>query len=290
MSFHDDSTPSEQPSPDVVPPAEPKPIVLDAEELRRRRRLLGDPEIIDAIRAVVRLRGVEEQDVDDEVNTVVARAMGGVKLPIEKEEVRLYVCGIARYRSVDVSREQSDQPESLDDYTNGAAYEPASPAASPEAQTDRGRLISEADRKLPRFSWLVRSEVEGETSEEIARTEKVSPSRVREEVLGMKLALARKYVAGVLAIIGALWLFVAGMSSWMKPERHHDYTAGQPSPAELRERARKDCDAGRWQTCLDELRAANVDDPSGETPALRELRVTAQQHVATLDAGAAPQN
>src|SRR6202044_2832987 len=83
------------------------PVAMDGTDPERRRKILADPKVHKAIRAVARLRGVSSDQVDDILGEVCADALEDAKLPLgDAEQARLYLCGMARFKAVDLARQR----------------------------------------------------------------------------------------------------------------------------------------------------------------------------------------
>jgi hypothetical protein len=82
----------------------------------RRDAILSDPAILDSVQAVVRKRGVPEEDVQDIVQDVIEAACEDASLPLDdKDHARMYLCGCARYKSIDHARVRTRESQRRDD-------------------------------------------------------------------------------------------------------------------------------------------------------------------------------
>jgi DNA-directed RNA polymerase specialized sigma24 family protein len=247
----------------------------------RRLAILSDPETHKAIRKILRLRGVPRQDLHDEMSTVLMDAMVAPNLPLDDpERARAYLGGIARNKAIGNANDRKEAAENtvaLDDVGPGVA------APSAETQPETRVLAVDAQKKglslFPRtFGWFVRVRVKGDSPEDVARDHNVSAGYVRSEVSTIGRTLATVLGAGMVAIL----LLVFGPWKRQPDWAERPYAQRRAVPvldaAALRDRAKKLCDAGEWQACMEDLDAASELRPAGETQELRTLRFDAWQH------------
>jgi DNA-directed RNA polymerase specialized sigma24 family protein len=247
----------------------------------RREALLTDPAIVKSIRSVLHLRGVRPQDLDDHVQQVLEEAWVSPALPLDdREEARRYLCGMARFKAIDDAHRRAKSPDSLE-------WLPANDRIAPVVPFEERDLASTLAEKLaakyPRtFSWFVRSEVHDEQHAAITHGANLSPGYVRSEVAGIRRSgreMARTMGVAALTLV----LLFIGVRALLRlgdpvPVAHPNLAPYEAD--DLRLRATKECDAGEWKACADDLDKANALDAAGETDALRDLREKARQQLA----------
>jgi|HubBroStandDraft_2_1064218.scaffolds.fasta_scaffold42084_1 DNA-directed RNA polymerase specialized sigma24 family protein len=265
----------------------------------RRHAILSDARVLDSIRTVIRGRGVGESDIDDVLHDVIEAACADASLPLEdKEQTRAYLCGCARYKSIDDARARKKQRESHGEVELDAL-------ASADLPADQRALAHELDAQGQKafpftYPWFRRFAIGGETHEEIATDPQVSVGHVANEISTIRRALRAFALAGFALLVGALALryWKPGAPAGGGPIAHSAAPAPKAPPAPsgvpsapvsppeavaLRDRAAHECAEGHWSDCLDELRQALVLDPSGESPAVTALRERAEA-ATTLEA------
>jgi DNA-directed RNA polymerase specialized sigma24 family protein len=249
----------------------------------RREELLTDPEILSAVRAVLALRGVPRQDIEDLLQQVLTEAWASPKLPLhDREETRLYLCGMARFKAIDDAHERAKHPESIDWLPESDRVAQAVPIEDRElAHT----LLEKLAEKYPRtLSWFVRSEVHAEGFAEIAQGANLSPGYVRHEVSEIRRS-ARQMAMTMGIALAVLLAILFGVRRWRMA--HQPDPLALPEPPEtapmlardLRLRARKECEAEAWQSCADDLDKAHDLDAAGESDEYRDLRGLAHGQV-----------
>jgi DNA-directed RNA polymerase specialized sigma24 family protein len=176
----------------------------------RRKKILSDRTIHDAIRGVARQRGVPSHDVDEILDTVIEQAMDDEKLPLdEPEEAKTYLCAIARNKSIDDASRRTRYhkryvPEDLGEQL------PDSGSVG-EQKTFAERLVREGWTRFPRtFGWFWRTSMQGESHVAIATELNVSPAHVRHEVYLVRQGM-QKYIAYVAIVV---LLVFAGYKWW----------------------------------------------------------------------------
>jgi DNA-directed RNA polymerase specialized sigma24 family protein len=277
-----------------VPPASCTDVSAnDAAALERRRELLADRRIHKSIRAVLGCRGVAEQDIDDLLQETLIDAWRAPRLPLhDAEEARLYIGGIARFKAIDAARRRAiDAAKRRNDAHDALDEEhPSAPrVAEPphEAQDYARKLLEQVRMRFSRADWLVRSLVHEDTSEKIAADDGVCAAHVRRSVGEMR-AYALEIARGLGQLVAVLFFVAIGLSLWRSPggdrDRHHPDHEGptKPAPSDaraLRDRAHRECDAGEWRACADDLDEARKLDPAGETPEIVALRRSAAAHL-----------
>jgi DNA-directed RNA polymerase specialized sigma24 family protein len=271
----------------------------------RRRTILSDRAVHDAIRVVARKRGIPPHDVDEILDAVIVDAMDSPNLPLDDaEEAKAYLCGAARNKSIDAARAQTRRGKrevSADAKENEAA--PGS--QSPEDKAHLERVEREAKARFPRtFPWFWRHAMNGESHVAIAVEHNVSPAHVRKEVFRVRRAMQVMITASVIVL-----LIVSGYRWWgpgrrgltpdetlansaapptSAPSAPPPPSATAPSPAEqamaLRARAKTEFAQGDWEACMADLDEAAALEPSGETAEWRDLRVRTDKRLMEMQA------
>jgi DNA-directed RNA polymerase specialized sigma24 family protein len=267
----------------------------------RRRKILSDRAVHEAIRAVARVRGMPSYDVDVILDTVVLDAMGDPRLPLDDaDDARRYLCACARNKSIDDGRKRGRRARREVQATEN---EVAPGNAPPDDIAFASRLVREGEKRFPRtFPWFLRNTLYGESHVKIAVEANVSPGHVRHEVYVIRRALQG---FSAVAILFALAVFVR---QWTRPgaqQVDHDRdmagTASAPAvpsaapsaPAKptrvemamaLRERAAQEFARGDWADCEDDLEAADALDPAGATPETRALHQKAEKKLGSRNA------
>jgi DNA-directed RNA polymerase specialized sigma24 family protein len=249
----------------------------------RRDAILSDAGILDSIRAVIRKRGIAESDVDDILHDVIEAACGDGSLPLDnKEHARLYLCGCARFKSIDQARARRKQRQRQGE-GDVDAFESVDLPANQRALAHK--LDAQGKKAFPfTYPWFQRFVVAGETHAEIAADPRVTAGHVRNEVANIRHALRAYALAGVVVGLFALGLWnLPGGAPQGKPVAR-SVPSGAPVPtdaAALRARAVGECNQGHVVDCMDDLEQALKLDPDGESPAIRELREHFEPHVET---------
>jgi DNA-directed RNA polymerase specialized sigma24 family protein len=295
----------------IVPtPTSPLTILPAASDTRARVMRTGDPKrdailsdatIHDAIRRVIRKRGIREQDVQDVLHEVLEAACDDDGLPLDdKEHARNYLAGCARYRSIDRVRSSKRQEGRHSDVEPDLLV---APGISAEDSTLAREILAHGRKTFPfTHAWFERFVMGDETHAEIAADPRVTAGHVANEVSKIRASLRAFALAGL-----AVLLSVFALRAWRLPWAHHagdniakkEAPAPKPSaapsvapslptpPAEavaLRERAEKECDAGHWNECLGYLDQASAIDPNGETHEMRVLRNRARIQLEMFEA------
>jgi hypothetical protein len=265
----------------------------------RRRKLLGDRKLHDAIRKVARMRGVPEHEVDAVLSEVIADAIEDANLPLEDaEQARLYLGGSARFKSIDVARGGKKKQE------REAVEEPDEvehPGASLEDRHLASQLVAEGSARFPtKFGWFLRFALGGESAGKIAADANVSEGYVHHVFTDIRQTL--KGVGGVMVLLAILvigWRFVRMPGGHPVDDRQNLATtasSAQPPPPvpsaaptpeqramALRERAKKDFAAGQFSDCMDDLDKADQLDPAGATQETKALRAKAKKKLDAFD-------
>jgi RNA polymerase sigma factor (sigma-70 family) len=151
-----------------------------------RNTILCDPHILKYMRAVARLRGVPRQDVDDVVQIALLEAIAHHKLPLHPEHARKYLGTIVRRRAIDHARQRNAAREA--DSRASIADGPSDPASTLVAR----RIVAWLERTLsPRHIAWLEAFAQGDTADEIARRDGVTPSYVRARLARLRQMLAR---------------------------------------------------------------------------------------------------
>jgi RNA polymerase sigma factor (sigma-70 family) len=169
----------------------------------------------DALRSLARRR-VPEADVDDVVQLVLCEAASSPHRPDDPARVRRWLYGILRHKIADYHRRpKREEPTDLD-------REPLARESDAGDPQEVRSLLAWAMRELPpgmdsrrTLEWLLR-ESEGETLEEIAMAEQLSPEQVRQRVSRLRRFFRQRWVAQIAAAMAVALLFVALALVWPK--------------------------------------------------------------------------
>ena len=162
---------------------------------------LTDPRFRRALTQMVRRR-VPESEAEDIVQASLAEALASERAPLEMDQLRRFVWGIARHKVADfyrrARRERLDVPE----------------MEGPGAPHTEQDLLRWAARELPAgtdveqtLDWMLR-EGEGEKLEAIAEAENLPAPRVRQRVSRLRRHLRERW-AIELAALAAIGVVVA---------------------------------------------------------------------------------
>lgn len=169
----------------------------------------------DALRSLARRR-VPEADVDDVVQLVLCEAASSPHRPDDPARARRWLYGILRHKIADYHRRpKREEPTDLD-------REPLARESDAGDPHEVRSLLAWAMRELPpgmdsrrTLEWLLR-ESEGETLEEIAMAEQLTPEQVRQRVSRLRRFFRQRWVAQIAAAMAVALLFVALALVWPK--------------------------------------------------------------------------
>ncbi len=216
-----------------------------------------------ALVAMVRRR-VPERDTEDVVQAVLCEALGSPLRPTEPEGARKWIWAVARNKIADyhrrARRETFDVPE----------------RPVPVSQDALADLLRWAVGELPEgadaprtFEWLLR-EAEGETLEEIALREQLSPAQVRQRVSRLRRHFRARWTVYA-AALGLLAVLLYLTVRHRRPAEHGPLVTPAPEQLAARDHGRalrvvalRACSDHRWGVCLDGLDAARALDPVGD--------------------------
>jgi DNA-directed RNA polymerase specialized sigma24 family protein len=254
----------------------------------RRKKILSDRTVHDAIRGVARQRGVPTHDVDEILDAVIEAAMDNEKLPLDDpEEAKTYLCAIARNKSIDEARSRNRFHKRYTPVDPGEEL-PASESPG-EQKAFAERLLREGRARFPRtFGWFWRTSMQGESHVAIAAELNVSPAHVRHEVYlvrkGMQRFIATVAVVVLLIIVGRRWwgpgaiglnpndLVSAPPSSTAESEERQKPPVNYLSPEErdivagLRATAHQKAQEKNWKECWEAYFVCEKADPEGAKP------------------------
>jgi DNA-directed RNA polymerase specialized sigma24 family protein len=234
-----------------------------------RTDLFADPGLRKALARFVRGK-VPHHEIEDIVQASLADALAAPRIPDDDVEVRRWVHGIARHKIADYYRLRARE----------GAPDQADPDVPAESAAHSARdLLRWAERQLPqgpqaqRTLDLMLREGDGEKLEWIAEEENVEAPALRQRVARMRRFLRERWAQQLAAVAAVLLIVLAGFLLWRRqvdPEIPivRDVPSAEPSPLrlgrELRRLALEDCQAERWQPCLDGLDRAQELDPDGD--------------------------
>jgi DNA-directed RNA polymerase specialized sigma24 family protein len=190
----------------------------------RRKNVLSDRKLHDAIRVVARQRGMPQHDIDEILDAVILDAMDDPKLPLDApEETKAYLCTLARNKSIDEVRKRGRRTKHQAPAEEGEAV--AAPGSA-EGNRDAERLVREGMTRFPRtFSWFWRTSMQGESHVAIAAELDVSPGHVRHEVHRVRMGMQLLAAAGIVVLV------ITGASAWRGGAFfHQDHGVAHPYP------------------------------------------------------------
>ncbi|HLK39141.1 MAG TPA: RNA polymerase sigma factor [Polyangiaceae bacterium] len=174
--------------------ASPRPLPGDGP---RRDPRLADPGVLSSLSAFVRAR-VPPGEADDIVQGVLAEALAAERPPVEEDQIRAWLHGIARHKIIDSFR-QARRERPQDPHLSDAV-------AAPEAAHGARELMRWAERELPAgddnartFEWMLR-EGAGEKLASIAADAEVPAPRVRQRVSRLRKHYRSRWAAEVAAL------------------------------------------------------------------------------------------
>ena len=187
---------------------------------------LAQPELRRYLEAYVRRR-VAQADADDVIQSVLCAALEAPRVPLDREEVRKWITGIARHKLAShyakAAREQIGEPPEIE--ASPAPLE----ASSLMRWVERQATLSEAERVDETLEWMAR-ESDGEKLETIAMEAQVPATSVRQRVSRMRRWMKARWVAELAAVVAAL--LALSFVAWWLWGRHVDETAKERLRAE----------------------------------------------------------
>jgi DNA-directed RNA polymerase specialized sigma24 family protein len=276
-----------------------------------RAVLLADPKVLELLRKGIR-KLVRPDDVDDVVQNAVLSALADPNYPETREAFVPWLLTKGRSRAIDHLRSRTrrenvllDAPEGDVDAVAGGQVANASDGYdAAEALRFTGSRIDElaAHRSTDRGAhWLMLS-LRGDSFEDIALDEGVNVKTVRSSVSRLKRHLHAAWIAAAAAVL--LFFVLRGLYGRNREnERAHQKPAPSelpsvapppplppvPTPEEfahrLRDDATRECGAGQWERCLEDLVRAYEEDPAGnDDPQVQKLLREARSHLPDPDA------
>jgi DNA-directed RNA polymerase specialized sigma24 family protein len=267
--------------PPAIPPVDP---TADPMDDPRRHAILWDREIHKAIQVVARLRGVPRFEVDEVLGEVILQAMDDPNLPLDRDEAKKYLCGSARFKSIDKARERTRSGKREKELDEELAA--PGPARAFDAVL-ASRVLREGQKRFPKtFQWFLRTTFGRATAVQIAVELRVDPGHVRKELSVIRRTLTTIVVLVGLAL-GVRHLYMPGhhvdrdrdladtaKSAPLPPPPPPPLPSSAPSASNdqtpqdvaktLRDRAKARSTVGDWQGCVDGLNGANTVLGTGE--------------------------
>jgi RNA polymerase sigma factor (sigma-70 family) len=249
-------------------------------EAGRRAEWLADVELRSSLERYVRRR-LKEEDAGDVVQATIADALASEGAPAEPENFRRFVFVIARNKVADHYRRHSRElPDDQIGDGEPGAHDPVS--ARDLLRWAEETLPSSEDKNT--LEWMLR-EADGDKLEHIAQEANVPAPRVRQRVSRLRKYLRARWaaqlaaagMAGLALVLGALW--------YQRQQQQQEVTAENERSLEegrrLRRGALAECEARRYQKCVDGLERARQLDPRGDGEvAVREARRVAAEALA----------
>lgn len=277
---------------DPHPHPTPRAMSFDA------RAYLGSDELRALVTRFVRRR-VPDGEVDDVVQTILVAALEATGLPESREDVRRWVVGVARHKVADLHRRRGraqhvELPETL-----ASEDRPEEARSLARWATEQTQGNPDAIRTL---DWMAR-EGSGEKLAHIAEEEALPAPQVRQRVSRLRRFMRAQWKAE-LAAVAAVVVAILVIWAWLRDPAPQPVAPAPelvpipapevvppptPSPVErgraVRELALRDCQAERWQRCLDGLDEAAELDPAGdEAPDVAAARERAEEALAPDEA------
>jgi DNA-directed RNA polymerase specialized sigma24 family protein len=232
---------------------------------------LADPVLRENLERFVRrkLSGDEARDV---VQSTIADALASESAPLEEENFRRFVFGIARNKVVDHYRQS--RRETADDTVGDFVHTGVDPVSARD-------LLRWAEEELPSsedkstLEWMLR-EADGDKLEHIAEEAKVPAPRVRQRVSRLRRYLRERWAAQ-LAAVSAVGVVLLVMFAWWKSHEKVPEIAHEKPELEQGRKVRRDalerCQAQNYAECLAGLDRAKRLDPAGDArPEVQEAR------------------
>ena len=257
-----------------------------------RATRLTSRETLDLVRTYVRGR-VGKQDQADVVQSVFEAALAAEQVPDDDVELRKWLVGIARHKTIDLFRRQGrEQPTEFLELAGHATDSPLDPVEDRDlmrwAEETAREVSPDGDRTL---GWIAR-EGGGEKLEHIAAEERLPAPTVRKRVSRLRAAIRERWVlelAGAAVVLGMLMLIAVKFLFWREqvPEAEREIpTEIRPPDAppleramELRRVAIESCEREPAR-CLGLLDEAKKLDPAGDQHELiREARRRAREQL-----------
>lgn len=258
---------------------------LDAAELNRR---LADPNLFRDIQAAVRRR-IRGDDALDVVQAAFAEVLASQEAPVDSEEFRRFVFGVARHKVFDHFRRRAREVPSADSATEEQTAEPLS--ARDLLRWAEGALPdSESQHTL---EWMLR-EGDGEKLEHIARDANVPAPRLRKRVSRLRSFLRQRWATELL-----LAGFVLSLGIYLYSRHRRDDERARPdvvredAPLELARKLRRTalerCRKAAFDECVAGLDRARAIDPAGDSaPEVVEARRNAKSQISPAPSNQAP--
>ncbi|MGO9837630.1 MAG: RNA polymerase sigma factor [Polyangiaceae bacterium] len=268
--------------------------------------LLADPAVLDMLRKEVS-KLVPRAEVDDIVQNAVVAALADPNYP-EKHEVFVpWLLTKGRSRAIDHLRSRrrrdnvlTDAPEGdVDAVVDGPMASAAAAHDATEALRFIGARIDEraTDPTTRRGARWLMLHLRGEDYEDIALDEGVKAETVQHSVARLKRHLHATWITAAAAVL--LFFLLRGLYG-RNPEDERAHQAPAPSalptlapptplppvptPQEfarqLRDDAARECGAGEWERCMEDLERAHMEDPEGNlAPDVQKLLSAARSHL-----------
>ena len=267
---------------------------------------LADPAVLDALRKAIR-KLVRPSDVDDVVQNAIVSALADPNYPEPREVFIPWLVTKGRSRAIDHLRSTKRRENVVVDAPEGDVDAvPAGPLASASAAYDAAEALRFAGARIDERAadpttgrgarWLM-LHLRGETLEDIALDEGVKVKTVQRSVSRLKRNLHASWITAAALVL--LFFILRGLfGRSQEDERARPEPAPSaiptleptapvppwPTPEEvardLRNDAIRECGAGQWMQCMEDLQRAGEEDPAGDRdPEIQELLRNARKHM-----------
>jgi DNA-directed RNA polymerase specialized sigma24 family protein len=267
---------------------------------------LADPAVLDILRKAIR-KIVRPADVDDIVQTAVVAALADPNYPEKRDVFIAWLVTKGSSKAIDHLRSTRRSEHVFTEAPEGDVntLEPG-PGASASAAHDATEALHftqariderVADPRTERGARWLMLHLRGESYEDIADDERVRPETVQHAVARLKRTLHATWItAAALVLLFALLRGLFGRNPEDEQARPEPLPSALPSiePAaplppeptpqevarDLRNDAIRECGAGEWMRCVEDLQRAGEEDPAGaRDPKVQELMRKARKHL-----------
>jgi len=267
---------------------------------------LADPAVREVLRKAVR-KLVRPGDVDDIVQSTLVAALADSNYPEKREVFIPWLVTKGRSKAIDHLRSRRRSEHLFTEAPEGDVnvLEPGPVANASEAHdaTEALRFTQAridqhvADPRTERGARWLMMHLRGESYEDIADDEHVKPETVQHAVARLKRNLHATWITAAALVL--LFFILRGLFG-----RNQEDERARPEPApsaiptleptapvppwptpeevarDLRNDAIRECGAGEWMQCMEDLQRAGEEDPAGDRdPKIQELLRNARKHM-----------
>ena len=241
-----------------------------------RTAFLADAAILTSLRQAIASR-VPHQEVDDVAQATLLEAWKAVDYPTEREGFRRWLSLKGRSNAIDFLRKRARRGRWVGKDDGEVDDSPAPPPERANEARDALRFTQamlDANAGTGTSARWLLLRLRGESYASIANDEGTRVEVVAKSVGRLRKRLRTAWVA--VAAVAAF--FIVRMSFGPPPVASH----GNPAPdaSTLRMRGLRECDAGKWKSCLDDLdRARELDPDVAGDPAVQRATSEARSHL-----------